>query len=251
MAKKNPELKKVAFDLFISALESSTHATYASHWRDWAVFNETRQGGDAWDAKEDRLVLWVAWRAKLKINRRTKKPGLAYSTIRTGIFAIKSILRRAGFIVTIKDMYMLKEIVKAVRKLGSNQVVRKPLTIDLLRELLDALGDSKDDRAIAAAWALAVLALLRTSEFLVDAKRNPCPIRMLRVGSIEWVPSAKNPLYIRLRLRYTKTDLWRTDQIMIVGLTPNFRGILAVRDHLVGQCSEKRSKHCGGTIWRL
>ena len=131
-------------------------------------------------------------------------------------------------------MRLLQKIVKGLRRLKSGSRVRKPLTVALGVKVLAGLGRSVDEMCADAAYKTATFGLLRTSEFAVESKKAPCIIRMLYVGSVTWFPNKKNPLYIKIRLRYTKTDLWRTDMSIVIGLSglENFCAVRSLRRYL-------------------
>ena len=86
--------------------------------------------------------------------------------------------------------------------------------------VLSLMTDRTDTiNAYRSAWMIALFALLRTSEFLVESKSNPDPLRLLRICDVEWVPNRRAPQYIRIHIRASKTDFWRVGVWITIGVT--------------------------------
>ena len=84
---------------------------------------------------------------------------------------------------------------------------------------------------LRSAWMIALMGLLRTSEFLVENKRKPDPLRLLTVEDVTWHPNYRECQWIKLHIRASKTDFWREGVHIVIGMTgdPNFCAVTELR----------------------
>jgi hypothetical protein len=89
----------------------------------------------------------------------------------------------------------------------------------------------KGCRALRSAWMIALMGLLRTSEFLVENPRKPNKMRLLCVRDVKWFPDKKNPKWIKIHIRASKTDFWRKGVFIVIGITncPEFCAVTELR----------------------
>ena len=86
-------------------------------------------------------------------------------------------------------------------------------------------------RAYRSAWMIAMMGLLRTSEFLVENGLKPDRLRLLTIQDIEWHPNRQNPQWITIHIRASKTDFWRQGVRITIGVTgcPAFCAVTELR----------------------
>jgi len=206
------------------ALEHSTRSTYESKLRTFLRFCK-RFGIHPLQLREVHLILYVSFRAT--------KP-VQHSTIRGDLAAIASFhtdwnrpLRLIGFST-------LQRVLRGIKKYqGLHKNPRLPITIAVLTEFLTLLQPS-DNLAILvfrAAFTIAVFGLLRCGEFAYDSSQ---PIaKLLRMSSVLFHPNARNPRYITIRLRVSKSDIFRMGvDIAIPCICPSFRHMCPVHELL-------------------
>ncbi len=85
--------------------------------------------------------------------------------------------------------------------------------------------------ALRSAWMVALMGLLRTSEFLVENKDKPDKLRLLTVEDVTWYPNYRNCKWIKLHIRASKTDFWREGVHIVIGMTgdPSFCAVTELR----------------------
>ena len=79
--------------------------------------------------------------------------------------------------------------------------------------------------ALRSAWMIALMGLLRTSEFLVENKKRPCKVRLLTVKDVTWHPNYKDCTYIKILIRASKTDFWREGVVKAAKFHHNYRDL--------------------------
>ena len=96
---------------------------------------------------------------------------------------------------------------------------------------------------------IALMGLLRTSEFLVENKKKPDLVRLLTVADVSWHPNYRECQWIKLSIRASKTDFWREGVEIVIGKTgdPSFCAVselqIALEDRFGGPLGE--------TEWRM
>ena len=88
-----------------------------------------------------------------------------------------------------------------------------------------------ENRAYRSAWMIALMGLLRTSEFLIENGLKPDRLRLLSIQDVEWHPNRHNPKWITIHIRASKTDFWRQGVRITIGVTgcPDFCAVTELR----------------------
>ena len=73
--------------------------------------------------------------------------------------------------------------------------------------------------ALRSAWMIALMGLLRTSEFLVENPDKPDKDRLLTVADVSWHPNYRDCKWIKIHIRCSKTDFWREGVDIVIGVT--------------------------------
>ena len=96
---------------------------------------------------------------------------------------------------------------------------------------------------------IALMGLLRTSEFLIENKKKPDKLRLLSVADVTWHPNYKDCQYIRLHIRASKTDFWREGVHIVIGVTgdPEFCAVTELKIALEARFGGP----LGETKWKL
>ena len=78
---------------------------------------------------------------------------------------------------------------------------------------------------------VALMGLLRTSEFLVENKDKPDKLRLLTIADVTWHPNYRDCQWIRLHIRASKTDFWREGVHIVIGVTgdPKFCAVTELK----------------------
>ena len=86
-------------------------------------------------------------------------------------------------------------------------------------------------RTYRSAWMIALMGLLRTSEFLVENGLRPDKLRLLTIKDVTWYPNRQNPKWITIFIRASKTDFWRQGVRITIGVTgcPDFCAVTELR----------------------
>ena len=162
---------------------------------------------------ESTIRFYVRQRAAVDRNKVHNKIGVNAKTISAELGAISKWAVLSGFPKVDPSWKDLKDTIKGYRKELPQLKIEKrdPITeLDLIA-VIRTMSGSKDDEMFIAAWTTAFRGLMRVGEFTVlsfdpDVLEGP---KTLRINNIRFRPSWKNDQFLQIRLKVSKTDIFR------------------------------------------
>jgi hypothetical protein len=188
----------MSVNFFLSALASSTVATYESYLAAYSRFctSHNVKPQEQFPPTEAVLIGFASFLAGFG-----SRP-LAAATVRKALTAVRSGCAHLGVPLDAFDSPSLELLLRGIARSspGTARPPRLPITVELLAKLLPQLSDSYFDRMIAAALCVGVYGLLRGGEFSFKGERYPVLLRSDVTFSDDC---------LTLHLRESKTDFLR------------------------------------------
>ena len=201
-------------DLFAAGLAESTHTSYDSGCKRYVEFCRGVER-DPFPVSEDSLCLFVA---KMFLD------GLGAGTVKSYLAAVRhrSIAEGMGD-PNRKTMHRLEYVVKGVKKklAGKNSRMRRPIRVEELKALKHVWEKSPNRWDATMLWAAAVMCFfgfLRSGEVVAPTESSFDRATNLTFGDVR-VDSLQNPQYVEVKLKASKTDVFRKGVTVFLGRT--------------------------------
>ena len=143
----------------------------------------------------------------------------APSTIAAYVSAISNWHKSNRFVDPCND-FLVKKALKGVSKRPSGQELREPITLELLKKLVNALGpvceSLYEQKMFKCAYLLAFFGLFRIGEIVADTK-DRAQKSVILINDISLKPG-----FLKILVRFSKTDqTGRTNSIIFEGQKKN------------------------------
>ncbi len=230
-------MDETVWKLFSAGLAVSTKKSYKSCSEKYARFCRTRRV-TPYPTSESRVCNFVA---------HLFEEGLAGGSLKVYLAAIRFTQIALGLgAPSMSDWPKLGYVVRGFKKMASvpSGRTRLPITPTILRKLKVVWEGKEDGRMLWAMACMCFFGFLRSGEAVVPSEGSYDPEVHLSVGDVR-VDDRRNPSYIEVHVKASKTDIFRKGAFIYLGKTEcDLCPVSAILAYMCGAGLHKRKVPC-------
>ena len=148
-------------------------------------------------APEDTMLLYVAY---------LHKEGLKASSVKVYIAAVRALHIEAGYGNPMEGYLRLQRAIRALEINSDPPKQKLPITIQIMNQLYDVVGNDYNSRVTWAAMSLGYFGCLRAAEFCVTQHRFDPRVNLTMADLAINATQGINEIHASFRIKRSKTD---------------------------------------------